>query len=106
VEEQMPRLTPAVETALFRIAQEALTNVAAVADATQVTMALEQTAGVVRLSIADDGRGFQPAALRRPQDRRGWGLLTMRGRAEAVGAILSVESEPGKGTRVAVEVKG
>lgn len=99
-EELTPRLPPAVETALFRIAQEALTNVARHAQASQVTVTLERVDGGIRLVIADDGVGFDPAVRR----RGGWGLMTMRERAEAVGGRLRLDSAPGKGTRVVVEV--
>lgn len=99
-EELTPRLPPAVETALFRIAQEALTNVARHAQASQVTVTLEHVDGGIRLVIADDGVGFDPAVRR----RGGWGLMTMRERAEAVGGRLRLDSAPGKGTRVVVEV--
>jgi len=103
-EELAPRLPPAVEMALFCIAQEALTNVAKHAQARQVTMMLEGMAGGVRLTIADDGDGFDPTAPRRPGERPGWGLITMRERAQAVDGHLQVESAPGQGTRVVVEV--
>lgn len=103
-EETMPRLPSAVETALFRIAQEALTNVARHAQASRVTVSLEPVDGGARLTIADDGVGFDPAAPRRPGEPPSWGLLTMRERAEAVGGRLKVESAPGKGTQVVVEV--
>jgi len=103
-EETMPRLPPAVETALFRIAQEALTNVARHAQAGQVTVSLEPVDGGARLTIADDGAGFDPAVPRRPGEPPSWGLLIMRERAEAVGGRLKVESAPGKGTQVVVEV--
>jgi len=99
-EELTPRPPSAVETALFRIAQEALTNAAKHAKASQVTVTLEPVDGGARLTIADDGVGFDPAARR----QAGWGLMTMRERAEAVGAHLRVESAPGKGTQVVVEV--
>ncbi|MDH7486386.1 MAG: PAS domain S-box protein [Anaerolineae bacterium] len=99
-QEPAPRLPPAVETALFRIVQEALTNVAKHAQARQVTVTLEPVDGGARLSIADDGVGFDPTVRR----RAGWGLMTMRERAQAVGGHLRVDSAPGKGTRVVVEV--
>ena len=99
-EELTPRLPSSVETALFRIAQEALTNAAKHAQASQVTLTLEAVDGGARLTIADDGVGFDPPARR----QAGWGLLTMRERAEAVGGHLRVESAPGEGTRVIVDI--
>jgi signal transduction histidine kinase len=103
-EEPDPRLTVLVEIALFRIAQEALTNVVKHAQATQVTVAVELPAvkpATVRLVVADDGVGFD---LARRAERRGWGLITMTERAEAVGGRCCVESSPGAGTQVVVEV--
>jgi len=99
------RLPASVETALFRIAQEALTNVAKHARADQVNMTLEEVDGEVRLTIADDGVGFDLTGRRSPRKAPGWGLLIMRERAEAVGGQLLVESKPRKGTRVVVELR-
>lgn len=93
------------ETALFRIAQEALTNVVKHARAASARVTLEIEEETVRLTIVDDGMGFKSEDI----DERGtyprWGLLTMRERAEAVGGSCYVESSPEKGTRVTVEVK-
>jgi PAS domain S-box-containing protein len=103
-EELTPRLPLAVEMTLFRITQEALTNVAKHARARQATITLEALAGGARLTIADDGVGFDLTAHHRPGARPEWGLMTMRERAEAVGGRLRVESAPGQGTRIIVEV--
>jgi PAS domain S-box-containing protein len=101
-DELTPRPPQGVETALFRIAQEALTNVAKHARATQVTISLEGGLKTIRLIIADDGIGFGPG------DRRsaapGWGLPIMSERALAAGGSLRVDSTPGTGTRIVVEV--
>jgi signal transduction histidine kinase len=96
------RLAPAVEEALFRITQEALTNVAKYARAGKVTVTLGTTPDESRLTIEDDGCGFDPSAWKQPAKDHGWGLMIMRERAAAVGAELSVESAPGRGTRVIV----
>jgi len=96
------RLPPAVEESLFRIAQEALTNVAKYARAGKVLVTFDTTSNVSRLTIADNGCGFDPSALKEPAKDHGWGLMIMRERAGAVGAELSVESAPGQGTRVIV----
>lgn len=101
-EEPSPRLAPVAETALFRIAQEALTNVLKHANASRVEIALEGGPQRARLTIIDDGRGFDVAGERRA--RAGWGLLTMQERVEAVGGFLQLYSTPGCGTRVVVEV--
>jgi two-component system sensor histidine kinase UhpB len=110
--EPVPRLAARVENALFRIAQEALTNVAKHAQATHVTVTVEVDSGTLRLVVADDGIGFDPSALLRagpahlaqPDGSRGWGLLTMTERAEAVGGRCCFESDPGQGAQVIVEV--
>ncbi|MDY7077969.1 MAG: CHASE4 domain-containing protein [Chloroflexota bacterium] len=103
-EESIPRLATSVENGLFRIAQEALTNVAKHAQATRATVTVDMDGGAVRMIVADDGVGFDPARAAEPDGRRGWGLLTMAERAEAVGGHFRVESGPQQGTRVVVEV--
>ncbi|TKJ30892.1 MAG: hypothetical protein CEE40_03370 [Chloroflexi bacterium B3_Chlor] len=102
--EPEPRLAPAAEAALFRIAQEALTNVAKHARAATVGLTVEVDGTTVRLIVADDGVGFDPTRLGKADVRRGLGLLTMTERAEAVGGQCHVESRPGSGTRVVVAV--
>jgi PAS domain S-box-containing protein len=103
-QEPTPRLATPVENALFRITQEALTNVAKHARAAQVTVAVETRNGIVRLVVADDGVGFNPGPQAKPGGRQGWGLLTMAERAEALGGFCRVESRAGHGTRVIAEV--
>ena len=98
-----PRLSPVQEIGLFRIAQEALTNVAKHAQASRATVSLIETGRVVRPAVRDDGVGFDPQ-VEREQRRRGWGLVTMAERAEALGGALHIESAPGQGTRVIVEL--
>ena len=91
------RALPAeVQLALYRIAQEALANVARHAGATRVAVSLRATPEQVELRIADDGRGFDPAAV--PAGHLGVGI--MRERAEAVGAALRIDSRGGQGTQV------
>lgn len=99
-----PRPAARVENALFRIAQEALTNVIKHAQATQATVTVEANGDTVRLVIADDGVGFDPGRPITADGRQGWGLLTMTERAEAVGGHLQIESRPQGGTQVVVEV--
>jgi PAS domain S-box-containing protein len=103
-EEPSPRLTTLVENTLFRIVQEALTNVAKHAQATEVVVSLEQENGLIRMVIADNGLGFEPGELVEPGERQSWGMLTMSERAEAVGGCCRIESRSGQGTRVVVEV--
>ncbi len=95
------RLPHDVETNLFRIVQESLTNISKYANASKATITLEDSGKKIRLTITDDGLGFDPSNA----NRKGLGLLGMRERVEAIGGILRVESSLGKGTRVIVEVK-
>ncbi|WP_412062641.1 PAS domain S-box protein [Rubrivirga sp. IMCC45206] len=85
-----------VATAAFRVLQEALTNVARHADAGHVAVTLVLAPTALRLVVADDGRGFDPARTR----RRSLGLVGMRERAGALGGTLDVDGTPGQGTRV------
>lgn len=103
-EEDAPRLLTSEEGTLFRIAQEALTNVARHAQASQVTITVEQDSTRVRLTIADNGVGFEPAQLTTPIEGRGWGIISMTERAEAIGGYCKIQSNPGQGTLVIVEV--
>jgi signal transduction histidine kinase len=96
------RLPSEVETALYRIVQEALTNVARHAQATTASVLIEQHDGVVRAIIEDDGRGFDPAAAGKAEQRLG--LYGIRERAELLGGKLTVESEPGRGASLFVEI--
>jgi signal transduction histidine kinase len=99
-----PRLAGSVELALFRITQEALTNVARHAGASRVVLTEEVDADTVRLAITDNGNGFDPHPVGQAKDRPRLGLMTMSERAAAVGARFSIDSQPGQGTRVEVEV--
>lgn len=104
-DEPTPRLDATTEIALFRIAQEALTNVAKHARTEQVTMTVHVGDDVVRLGVSDEGVGFVPTAVSQSgQRRRGWGLINMRERAEASGGHLRIISAPGEGTQIIVEV--
>jgi two-component system sensor histidine kinase UhpB len=103
-EEPVPRLDTRVENTLFRIAQEALTNVAKHAQATQVTVITKVDNGTLRLVVADNGIGFDPAHLPAPDRYQHFGLLIMSERAEAVGGVFHIESRPGSGTKLIVEV--
>lgn len=104
-EELSPRLSGPVENALFRIATEALTNIAKHARATEATVELEVEDETLRLIILDNGIGFNPERLPLQGGNRGWGLLTMAERAEALGGRFWVESQPSHtGTRVIVEI--
>lgn len=99
-----PRLAIAVETALFRIVQEALSNIAKHAQARHVGITVTATAHSVTLVVADDGAGFDAGHV--DPHRSAWGLRTMRERAQAIAAGFRVESSPGRGTRIIVELSG
>jgi PAS domain S-box-containing protein len=96
------RMPSNVETALFRVAQEGLTNIAKHAGADQVTVRLNVDSLCVNLAIADNGIGFDPAAAR-PADSMG--LIGIQERVAAVGGVLLLESVPDEGTRLLVEVR-
>ena len=102
--ELTPRLSLPVEIALFRIVQEALTNVVKHSGAKRVTLFLESIEGGARLTVSDDGKGFDPLAQHMADAGGEWGLITMRERAEEIGGELRIESSPGKGTKIILEV--
>jgi len=95
------RLPAPVETALFRIAQEALNNVVRHAQAHRVDVALGRDEAHVTLRIADDGQGFDPQASRSSMHL---GLWSMRERVEQLGGRFEVESAPGRGTKLVVKI--
>jgi two-component system, NarL family, sensor histidine kinase UhpB len=95
---KLPKLVPDVELAVYRIAQESLTNVARHADATAVTIALDRGHESVVLSVTDDGRGFTG----RPQEHGG--LRSMRERALLIDGALAVKSGRRGGVEVRLEV--
>lgn len=98
------RLTPEVEAAAYRIVQEALTNVAKHAQATTCRVYLQRLANTVLLTIEDDGVGFDAAEAHRAGERRGLGLIGIRERASELRGTMQLESSPGRGTRVTVEL--
>jgi PAS domain S-box-containing protein len=96
-----PALTEAATAALYRIAQESLTNVLRHAQASRVTVGLHRVHGMLELEIRDNGRGLDPGALA-ATDR--FGLLGMRERARAIGATIEILGEAGRGAVVAVRL--
>jgi signal transduction histidine kinase len=99
------RLDPTTETALFRVAQQALANVADHAGASSVEVLLERSAtGEVLLKIVDDGHGFDPLHVQPAGPQLGFGLTSMRERSEAVGGRLTIRTAPGAGTTVEVRI--
>lgn len=97
------RLSDNTELQIQRIVQEALTNVRKHARARRVEVALARTAGGIAVTVRDDGVGFHPERLGRAELPR-FGLATLRERAESIGGTLRLDSAPGEGTRVTVEV--
>ena len=95
------RLPPAVETALYRVVQEAMTNVVRHAKAQRVDILVEHRGERVMVMIEDDGAGFDPQQVQRADH---FGLLGMKERAEVLGGTMVLESAPGAGTTIVVEV--
>ena len=99
--EHLPRIADDVSTAVFRIAQEALTNVARHAHATRVVITLHSSGDDVVLEVADDGRG---ATLMQREGRGSFGLLGMRERALRLGGEATISGAPGRGTTIRVRM--
>jgi signal transduction histidine kinase len=94
-----PALPPELATSLYRIVQEAFTNICKYARPSQVWLDLHDTAAALHLLIQDDGVGFDPA-----QNRTGFGLQSMRERAEALGGTFEVQTSPGQGCTLTVHI--
>lgn len=95
-----PPLSPEVRLGLYRIVQEAVHNVLRHARADDAVVRLETDEHLLRVTIRDNGAGFDPEAVRRPTSL---GLLSMRERAEAIGARFTILSKPGNGTAIIIE---
>ena len=109
----LDRLADQTETHLFRIAQEALTNVARHSGARHVHMKLTSTGSDVQLSIQDDGRGLAPASAKSGPGNgqgvgqgigQGMGMIGMRARARSAGGDVSVHGDRGQGVLIEVRV--
>jgi PAS domain S-box-containing protein len=98
------RLDPVVETALFRVAQQALANVVDHAAATHAMVAIRCSATGVTLRVSDDGRGFDPDHVQVLGDVANFGLIAMRERVEALGGRFWLTTAPGAGTVVEAKV--
>ena len=98
-----PRAPAEVEMALFRIAQEALTNIVKHASASSASVALERRGDRVSLVVEDDGRGIARTAAANDPVRHPWGMAVMRERAIAIGGQMRIETLE-RGTRIVVEV--
>jgi signal transduction histidine kinase len=98
------RLSPDIEVCVYRIVQEALTNVARHSGASSCTVALVRRDDVLHLTIEDDGRGVDTAVARTPDVRCGLGLIGMRERAQALSGTFVIENRSEGGTRVSVKL--
>ncbi len=99
------KLPPEIETALFRVVQEAITNIAKHAQAENVVLSVEFKDLAIGIEVEDDGQGFDVEAVSPEADKtQGLGLLGMRERVALLGGKLHIESEPGRGTRLTIEV--
>lgn len=102
---KVEHFNPEVEIALYRIAQEALSNIARHSEAQTVGLQLLHDGKSVKLMIEDDGKGFDPLKLRsNGQRNRGLGLISMRERAEHLGGSVHIESTVGHGVTIQVEI--
>jgi signal transduction histidine kinase len=97
----MPTLAPDVEQTVYRIAQEAVENVGHHANAKKLSVKLENTGNGLRLTVQDDGLGFNP---RDKASTGHFGLVGMKERAELSGGVLTIDSQTGKGTKVVLEI--
>jgi signal transduction histidine kinase len=99
------RLPNKVETALFRIIQEAITNISRHAEAESASINLEFEDDFIAVHIADDGRGFDfDKAIGSTKTGRGLGLLSMRERVELLRGTLDIRSQPGQGTQINIQI--
>lgn len=98
------RLPPEIEIALFRIAQEALNNVAKHAQATRVNIELVETGDTILMIVTDNGRGFDTKE-QPPDTSAHWGTTIMRERARAINGRFILRSVPGRGTQVIIRVR-
>ena len=98
------RLPPGVETTLFRVAQEALTNIRKHAETCKVRVVLDRREGTVRLLVSDEGRGFRDGAAHSNGRGEKVGLSGMSERVSLLGGSFELNSEPGRGTTIEAEV--
>jgi two-component system, NarL family, sensor histidine kinase DevS len=96
---EVERLDPELETVVYRLVQEGLTNVAKHAGASAVTLRVAQREERIDVLVSDDGCGFEPDAA-----HSGFGLVGMRERVELAGGELQIESRPGSGTRMIASI--
>jgi two-component system sensor histidine kinase DegS len=97
-------LAAAARTVMFRVAQEALTNVVRHAQATQVSLNISKIPRAIRMEIGDNGRSFQVEKVLLAKTQKRLGLIGMKERIEMIGGTLVIESAPGQGTTVRAEI--
>lgn len=100
VQDRLENIPPEVEQCVYRVAQEAVTNITRHANARSLRVSLARQDGGLILTVADDGVGFEPASV----DGDRYGLKGLRERAEMVGGRLEVDSQPGHGTMVRLAI--
>jgi signal transduction histidine kinase len=100
----LDKLGVARRTLLYRVAQEALTNVARHARASRVEVTILREAKSVRMEVSDDGRSFQVQSVLLARGNKRLGLLGMRERVEVVGGVFDIESVPGTGTKIIAQI--
>jgi signal transduction histidine kinase len=96
---QSQRMSDDIDTAIYRIIQESVTNICKHAQATEVKLRLTVTATALHLLIHDNGIGFNLS-----QNTTGFGLQSMRDRTLAIGGDLHIESSPGQGCKIEIEI--
>ena len=102
---ELPELPTAVALSIYRLVQEALTNIAKHAAADQVKVTVSRDEELLYVGVADNGRGFsQESDALQPRQRGGIGLVSMRERAELLGGTLEIDSSPGQGTRLTARI--
>lgn len=104
-DKEFPGVSEVKEMILFRIAQEALTNIVKHSGARNALITLSVRDGVVRLAVSDDGKGLDTEQSSPPQPTSGWGLRLMRERVELFGGSFRIDTGPGRGTRLEVEIR-
>ncbi|MEK3883908.1 sensor histidine kinase [Paenibacillus sp. PL2-23] len=99
------RLPSAMEAAIYRMMQEAFSNVIKHANASHVSLEIHYTPQMIKISIQDNGKGFQVGAVSRPTDGNShFGLIGMRERVELIQGRMVIDSNPGQGTKIMIEI--
>jgi signal transduction histidine kinase len=98
------QLDTARRTVLFRVAQEAMTNIARHAQASRMEVNIQKLHSAARMDVKDNGKSFQVERVLQASGNKRLGLLGMKERVEMIGGTFCVESAPGQGTTVRVEI--